>query len=406
MYMLARQYVKLRSDLLVTVSPEWSSTDGRRVYALRGQEYLELAKKELLDRRPRVYVCSGLLYLAEINLAWLYPPGMLWLRCQQALNRLERLQTCDDVTWLISGLQDARYKEDKRWLRATLADASEYFSQQDARLLMDDDLQVTRLRSLLWYVGAALILLVLAVPYITTTLGQSIPGWPVVKLDQVWLTQVVSALAVSAVGAVGGIFSGLISTRDSSTTLDEYRSSMLKLALKPLVGAVASMTLYLLLSWQILTGVKVTNGGTFLLVGFLAGFSERYFLKLLRVSPEDNGEQELRRRNQLISGIAVPSVPSSSDERQARFDGEPFGSSTGPVTGPIGPGTGPGSGTDPGSGTGPIAATGTLGPGESSMPYSTGSTAPTETPGPGESSMPYSTPSPDPSEGDTQVREQ
>jgi hypothetical protein len=321
--MLASQYIKLRSDLLVTVRPEWAAADVRRAYARRGKEYLELARRELLDRRPRIYVCSGLLYLAEINLAWLFPPGMLRLRCEEALNRLEKLQETGDVTWLLTNLRETREREDQRWLRASLADAFEYFSEQDARLLMDDDLQVTRLRSLLWYVGLALVLLVLAVPYVTTGLGQSIPGWPVVHLDQLWLTQVVSALAVSAVGAVGGVFSGLISTRDSSTTLDEYRTSMLKLALKPLVGAVASMTLYLLLSWQILTGVKVTNGGTFLLVGFLAGFSERYFLKLLRVSSEESSERERRRRDQLISTIPVSSLPSSREAQQVLFDAEP-----------------------------------------------------------------------------------
>jgi len=321
--MLARQYIKLRSDLLVTVRPEWPPEDAKRAYARRGKEYLELAKKELLGRSPRIYVCSGLLYLAEINLTWLFPPGMLRLRCEEALNRLEKLQGTGDVTWLLRNLRDTRHMEDKRWLRAALADASEYFSEQDARLLMDDDLQVTRLRSLLWYVGTALVLLVLAVPYVTTGLGQGIPGWPVVHLSQVWLTQVVSALAVSAVGAVGGIFSGLISTRDSSTTLDEYRTSMLKLALKPLVGAVASMTLYLLLSWQILTGVKVTNGGTFLLVGFLAGFSERYFLRLLQASSEDDADREKRRRNELISTMSVSSLPSSREGQQLLFDGEP-----------------------------------------------------------------------------------
>jgi hypothetical protein len=122
---------------------------------------------------------------------------MLRLRCEEALNRLEKLQGTADIAWLLNNLRDTRNMEDKRWLRAALADASEYFSEQDARLLMDDDLQVTRLRSLLWYVG--LVLLVLAVPYVTTGLGQGIPGWPVVHLDQVWLTQVVSALAVSAV---------------------------------------------------------------------------------------------------------------------------------------------------------------------------------------------------------------
>jgi hypothetical protein len=396
--MLARQYIKLRSDLLVAVSPGWTSKDGKKVYALRGKEYLELAKKELLAPKPRIYICSGMLYLAEINLAWLYPSGMLWLRCQQARNRLEKLQNTDDVTWLLSDMRDASSNNDNRWLRATLADALEYFSQQDARLLMDDDLQVTRLRSLLWYVGTALILLVLAVPYVTTHLGHVVPGWPVANVGPVWLTQGIAALAVSAVGAVGGVFSGLISTRDSSTTLDEYRTSMLKLALKPLVGAVASMTLYLLLSWQILTGVKVTNGGTFLLVGFLAGFSERYFLRLLRVSPDDD-DRELRRRNQLISAMAVPSVPSSGKALEERFDSEPSRSSTGGGTPSTAPSPTPEPGrSSTGDGTPSTPPSPTFELGGQSMPYDTSSSAPTETPEPGGYSMPYETPSTAPAE--------
>jgi hypothetical protein len=322
--MLARQYVKLRSDLLIAAL---NATDQRSTeYARRGKEYLTVAREELESRRPRIYVCSSVLYLAESNLVWLYAPGMLQLRSEATINRLEKLNGADDVTWLLNNLKETRDKEDTRWRRAALADALDYFSQQDQKLLMDDDLQVTRLRSLLWYVGTALILLILAVPYVTISLGQGIPGWPVVRFGQVWLTQEVSALAVSAVGAVGGIFSGLVSTRDTSTTLDEYRTSMLKLALKPLVGAVASITLYLLLSWQILTGVKVTNGGIFLLVGFLAGFSERYFLRMLHISSEDDNKQDARHRDQLVSAIAAPSLPSSSEERQALFDTEPDGS--------------------------------------------------------------------------------
>jgi hypothetical protein len=325
--MLARQYVKLRSDLLVTVRTDWTPTDVSRIRARRGTEYLTLARQEILNRRSPIYVCSSLLYLAEINLAWLYPVWMLRLRCSEAMNRLQKMSQADDsATWLLDNLRAAGNGSNPQLLQAALADAFEYFSQQDAKILMADDLQVTRLRSLLWYVGTAFVLLVLTVPYVTTSLGQSIPGWPVVHLTSLWLTQVVSALAVAAIGAVGGIFSGLISTRDSSTTLDEYRTSMLRLALKPLVGAVASLTLYLLLSWQILTGVKVTNGGTFLLVGFLAGFSERYFLKLLRASPDDRGKQEKPRPYQLISAMPEYSIPYSSEEKQELFASGPDGS--------------------------------------------------------------------------------
>jgi hypothetical protein len=59
-----------------------------------------------------------LLYLAEINLTLLFPPGMLRLRCEEALNRLEKLQGTADIAWLLNNLRDTRNMEDKRWLRA------------------------------------------------------------------------------------------------------------------------------------------------------------------------------------------------------------------------------------------------------------------------------------------------
>ena len=155
------------------------------------------------------------------------------------------------------------------------------------------------------------------------------PGltWPVMQIGPPWLTQLIAAAAVGALGAAGGFFSGLINTRDSSTTLGEYRTSMLKLALKPLVGAVASVTLYIFLDWQV-TGVRIVNGGTFLLVGFLAGFSERYFLKVVQAPSEDNDQQKMQRqdrlasvRDQLVSTIAGSPLPPSNTNGRPRFGG-------------------------------------------------------------------------------------
>jgi hypothetical protein len=162
----------------------------------------------------------------------------------------------------------------------------------------------------------AFVLLMASVPYITTRLGSTIEGWPVFEFEWQWATETVAAAAVATLGAVGGIFSGLITTRDSRATLVEYRTSMLKLALKPLVGAVAAVTLYLLLSWQILTGVQVTNGGTFLLVGFLAGFSERYFLRLLTAPREDQMQSTgpgMPYDSARETSIAVGPMPATSE---------------------------------------------------------------------------------------------
>jgi hypothetical protein len=66
---------------------------------------------------------------------------------------------------------------------------------------------------------------------------------------------------------------------------------MLRLQLRPLVGALVALILYTMLSWQILPGINIANAGSYFLIAFLSGFSERYFLKLLKVDAEKEDEE-------------------------------------------------------------------------------------------------------------------
>ena len=315
---LTRQYVKVRGDFIVAIGDPEDLDKERHKYARTCSEYLRAARGELEGRRTNFIVASSLLFLAEVTLVWLYPRGMLESRADGVQAQLERLQP--RVPWLERSVAQARQrKDDDRFLRTALEYALNFVQQHDQDSAIAEELQVTRLRSLILYITAALGLLLIAVPYVTITLGAGIDGWPVVQFGQDWLTQIVSASAVSVIGAVGGIFSGLISVRDTSTTLIEYRTSMLELALKPLVGAVAALTLYLLLSWQILTGVQVTNGGTFLLAGFLAGFSERYFLRLLKADVEREQAQHVRAVHDAIA-VAPAAEADGPRGEISRFD--------------------------------------------------------------------------------------
>lgn len=323
LYTLMHEYIKIRNDLLVAVSFISDTAESQR-YADSCRNYLAKAKESLESDNPRVYFCSSMLDLAASSLVWLYTEETVKFRYRAVMAQLEELQDADDAKRAFKQLKDVR-KEDIGCQRAALADTLERFSRQERRLLLEDNLQVSRLHRLLWYMGTAFVLLVIVAPAVTINLSQGIPGWPVLRVGPAWLTQVIAAAAVGFVGAAGGLFSGLINTRDSSTTLGEYRTSMLNLALKPLVGAVASITLYIFLEWQI-TGMKVINGGTFLLVGFLAGFSERYFLKLLQAPTEYNDPQNARRqdrlasvRDQLVSTIAGSPLPPSNTSGMPRF---------------------------------------------------------------------------------------
>jgi len=288
--LLTRRYIKVRGDLLVCIGDGAELGSVERRYAERCCEYLHEARSHLQGRHANFFVCSNLLFLADVTLVWLLPYGNLALRCDAAKARLRCVGP--EAQWLIDALDTARSKDDDRFLRSALEDALDYLQQFEQDDAIADDLQVTRLRMLLIYMTAALGLLLLVVPYAISDLRAAhIRGWPVASFANPLVTRWASAAAVCAVGAVGGILSGLLATRDSTTTLLDYRASVLKLALKPLVGAVAALTLYFFLTWQIVTGVQVTSGGTFLLAGFLAGFSERYFLRILRA---EEGSQDAR----------------------------------------------------------------------------------------------------------------
>lgn len=332
LYTLKREYIEISNDLLVAERIS-DFTEAQKPFAESCKGYLIEARLNLESREPDVYFCSSMLDLAASNLVWLYTDDTVEFRSNAVLKELRELKDVYDVKRPLEGLEEAK---DARSRQAVLADTLEYFSRQEQRLLLADNLQVSRLRKLLLYMGMALGCLIFAalfaVPFATTNAGQAaagqtaagqgITGWPVMHIGPVLVTQLIAVIAVGAVGAAGGVFSGFVKTRDSSTTLGEYRTSMLKLASKPLVGAVAAITLYILLDWQV-TGVRVVNGGTFLLVGFLAGFSERYFLRLVQAPAEYNDQQNMQKqdqlasvRDQLVSIIAGNSLPPSNGEQQ------------------------------------------------------------------------------------------
>jgi hypothetical protein len=168
---LSAQYMKVRGDLLVSVddrdlsvSPDdrdSSKKSANRRYAIRCADYLSLAKRELESRRPNFLVCSGLLFFADVTLVWLYPKGMLDLRCEAVLARLSALDP--PPHWLMEGIETARRNPDDRFTRSALEEALTYLYTPEQGILIEDDLQVTRLRSPIVYISFAFLMLMLAV---------------------------------------------------------------------------------------------------------------------------------------------------------------------------------------------------------------------------------------------------
>jgi hypothetical protein len=92
-------------------------------------------------------------------------------------------------------------------------------------------------------------------------------------------------------GALGAFLSGLLQVRNARVTLAQYQQSMLRLQLRLLVGSLVAVLLYTLVAWKVVPGISIDAQGMYLLLAFLSGFSERYFLKLLDLRAEGTDDE-------------------------------------------------------------------------------------------------------------------
>ena len=182
-------------------------------------------------------------------------------------------------------------------LRSVLDDIIGQINSHTIQNRISMGLQVNRLRNLRFW-GVIILFVFFALSPLATNLA-NVHDWSsqsvadLVKLPA-WLNVLfpwLNALAMMILGAVGGFLSGLLQAQSTSITFTKYLENMLKLQLRPLVGALVSLVLYTLLSWQVLPGIKIENVGSYFLIAFLSGFSERYFLQLVKTDPESSSVQ-------------------------------------------------------------------------------------------------------------------
>jgi hypothetical protein len=106
----------------------------------------------------------------------------------------------------------------------------------------------------------------------------------------------IAAISFAVVGGIGGFLSGLLQMRGSKTNLGDYEMSILLFQLRPIFGAFAALILAALLSWGVLSDVIKNNSlGPFILAAFVSGFSERYFINLLKLDQNESLKQDLNK---------------------------------------------------------------------------------------------------------------
>lgn len=237
-------------------------------------DILECARAALEQEDPNVDVVDDDLGRARRLLVWLSPKDWIATQTTSVSELLSRSGAPESEAIKLDPSADARH------LRFRLDEAIGVLNQIWKAKAVNQGLQLRRLVMVRNLGIAAVSVLVLFAPVLLNS--GSIGLWRLGSLSQnaavsAWLT----TAATAAMGTTGALLSGLLQARDRPVTFADYQVRGIELALRALVGAMVSIVLYFLLSWEVLPVVVVVNAGTFLLVAFVSGFSERYFLKVL-----------------------------------------------------------------------------------------------------------------------------
>ena len=288
---LRSRYFELESDFRTILSNDSDQRQWIDVYSGdRIFTFLRLAKHELEKEQPNLLEVSHLLDLVERYMPWIMPPQVLVGRRYGILSQLRSCASEEvDLAEKINATMETTAKD--YWNRTTsigdirgfLDQAIGVINQYNLKEQISAGLQIERLKSLRLWGILILFVLLLVSPLVTDITLVSSELWlNGYRIIDAWTV----AVGITVIGAVGGFLSGLLQVRDSKATLTQYQESVLKFHLKPIVGALLALMLFILLSWQILPGISIENLGSYVMFAFLAGFSERYFLRLLKLEPD------------------------------------------------------------------------------------------------------------------------
>jgi hypothetical protein len=274
-------YWRIHGDLLSVDMP-----DQRIAEPIR--QCLAAARESLEGRKPDTLSAAGYLSLADRLLLRILPDDLLMSRCSAVLAELELSENgAHQQRSATKALQVActvgAAVQDRR---AALDTAIAMTHTTEAREAIEDSLQVRRLQHLLGYCGLLASLLLVTSPLLSARSG----GWPLAVSGHGYLGALTVSAGLTLLGALGGLFSRLLQVRDGRTSLLTYRTDMLKLGLSPLIGAMAALVVQLLAGWKVITLLQAGPGGL-ILAALVAGFSEKYVLRLLRmpVPPDVSG---------------------------------------------------------------------------------------------------------------------
>ena len=316
-------YMDLEGDFR-TLIPEYSneidngkqkSVDEIGIYVVN----LLKTTKEILDNekltKRRLLIASSLLCEVEECLVWMTPHAIALAHLPSQLSQLSKinspdkdiyismLRDCQNILNKYKGKYDEISKSETEHYRAHIEEIVNLINCETLKDKINTGLQIERLRTLHYWGIVLLILFILVFPLLcdfdkwppyvsmttnwansnnnSTFFGQHFGPW--IFATGAWFT----AFSFCIIGGIGGFLSGLLQVRESKTDLGIYEVSVLLFQLRPVFGAFAALVSFMLLSWNVLDDIIANSPGSYALVAFVSGFSERYFIRLLKLNDEE-----------------------------------------------------------------------------------------------------------------------
>jgi hypothetical protein len=279
------RYMRLEGDFRTVLNNFYNTIYIDKVTARRIISFLESAREALEEENCEAMDVSNLLDMADQYMVWLYPPHVAKAQAAALAAQLKS----QNSSWGIY-LEAELLNPDRTLgsLRAALDKAKEMMNHEAQTAQINNGLQIERLQLLIRY-GVVIMLVMLAfIPMIVKSdsaiFKDTILGSQYITNIRQW----VAIGTVGVIGAVGAFMSGLLQMRRTTTNLSGYLENITQFKLRVIVGSTIAMFVTALLTFEVISSLEIKNAGAYILVAFLCGFSERYFLNLLKIDEESN----------------------------------------------------------------------------------------------------------------------
>lgn len=299
-YELRSRYYELESDFRTAYNNFAPKFEMDFTTAGRVVNFLQTARVALEKEQVNVLSVANLLDLIDRYMIWLLPD---YIVVQRALTKAGHLKS--NYPHLAERLAGLCNDEELRGSAKITAIKSAYdeivgdVNDHSIQSFISAGLQLERLSILKRWGIISLIIIIFSFPFLLNFEGTKLETFItegavlgfINSISPLFLNLLI-ILCLTLIGGIGGFISGLLQVRNTRVNLVMFKESLLKFQLKPIVGGITSALVVLFLSWQILPGITIQSFGSFILLAFLTGFSERYFLGLLKIDPkgEDNIE--------------------------------------------------------------------------------------------------------------------